>query len=98
MQLSEQEKDQLYSIISAIIGEDAAIHAARSRFTDDTVSVVEDMLVTNMNCNESMKLLVGENALRRTSSRQRLAETRPWYGLQSSEKWRAQRLRLSGDD
>lgn len=60
MQLSEQEKDQLYSIISAIIGEDAAIHAARSRFTDDTVSVVEDMLATNMNCNESMKLLVGE--------------------------------------
>lgn len=60
MQLSEQEKDQLYSIISAIIGEDAAIHAARSRFTGDTVSVVEDMLATNMNCNESMKLLVGE--------------------------------------
>lgn len=60
MQLTEQEKDQLYSIISAIIGEDAAILAARSRFTDQTVSVVEDMLTTNMNCNESMKLLVSE--------------------------------------
>lgn len=60
MQLTEQEKDQLYSIISAFIGEDIAILAARSRFTEQTVAVVEDMVTTNMNCNESMKSLVSE--------------------------------------
>lgn len=58
MQLTEQEK--LYSIIAAFIGEDSAILAARPRFTEQTVSVVEEMLATNINCNESMKLLVSE--------------------------------------
>lgn len=60
MQLTEQEKDQLYSIISAFIGGDSAILAARSRFTEQTVAAVEDMVTTNMNCNESMKSLVSE--------------------------------------
>lgn len=60
MQLTEQEKDQLYSIIAAFIGEGSAILAARPRFTEQTVSVVEEMLATNMNCNASMKSLVSE--------------------------------------
>lgn len=59
MQLSEQEKEQLYSLILAFIGEDAAISQAKLRFTEHTVEVVEEMISSNLNCNDAMKSLAG---------------------------------------
>ena len=60
MQLNEQEKDQLLSIINTLIGEDTAITNARARFNESTVALVEDMIGTNLTCNESIKSLVSD--------------------------------------
>lgn len=57
MRLSEQEQEQLHLLIVAFIGEDAAISQARPRFTEQTVAVVEDMIASNLTCNEAMESL-----------------------------------------
>ena len=60
MQLNEQEKDQLLSIINALIGEDLAITNARVRFNESSAVVVEEMIEINLTCNESIKSLVDD--------------------------------------
>lgn len=60
MQLNEQEKEKLHSLITAFIGEDAAISAAKSGFTEETVSVVEQLITANLNCNDAMQSLVSD--------------------------------------
>lgn len=49
-------------LIVAFIGEDAAISQARPRFTEQTVSVVEEMISSNRSCNEAMKSLSADLA------------------------------------
>ncbi len=58
--LSTSEKNYLYEVISALIGEDHSIKAYRGSFNESTVSVVEDMVAANSQCNANMKELVTE--------------------------------------
>ena len=60
MQLSEQEKDQLYDVIVNFMGESEVIATAKPRFNEKTVAVVEDMITQNIKCNDSIKQLVGD--------------------------------------
>lgn len=56
--LTSSEKDYLYQIIAGLIGEDTSIKAYRSQFNENTISVVEEMVAANSQCNASMKDLV----------------------------------------
>ena len=56
--LSHNEKEQLYEIIAAVIGEDQSIKAYKHGFNDNTVLVVEDMIEANRLCNKNMQELV----------------------------------------
>lgn len=56
--LSREEKEYLYQIISAVIGEDASIKAYAISFNENTVLVVEEMVEENFRCNANMKQLV----------------------------------------
>ena len=56
--LSHNEKEYLYEIIIAVIGEDRAIKAYKSGFNEKTVSIVEEMIEANSICNKNMKELV----------------------------------------
>lgn len=56
--LTSSEKEALYRLIVAVIGEDLSIKSRKQLFNLRTVDVVEDMIVANENCNESMKKLV----------------------------------------
>lgn len=66
--LTAQEQNDLYALISAIIGDDPSIRNYKSSFNDQTIDVVEDMIQANIHCNKSMKdllsgLLSGGRAL-----------------------------------
>ena len=56
--LSSEEKEYLYQIISAIIGEDFSIKSYVLYFNDETVVVVEKMAEENFKCNANMKELI----------------------------------------
>ncbi len=56
--LSVSEKEYLYEIISAVIGEDSTIKKCRYSFNDSTVEVVEKMIDANSKCNAAMKELL----------------------------------------
>lgn len=56
--LTHNEKERLYEIIAAVIGDDPAIKSYRNGFNENTVSVVEDMIVANRNCNANMRELL----------------------------------------
>jgi hypothetical protein len=55
--LSSSQKDYLYQIIVAAIGEDISIKSYKSKFNEETVSVVEKMIAGNRQCNTAMKEL-----------------------------------------
>lgn len=56
--LTSTEKDFLYEIISAVIGEDSSIKAYKIGFNESTISIVEDMVEANFQCNANMKELI----------------------------------------
>lgn len=56
--LNHEEKDYLYDIISSIIGEDNSIKAYRPSFNESTISVVEEMVEANFQCNANMQELI----------------------------------------
>ncbi len=56
--LTLEEKNFLYEIISFVIGEDTSIKNRKMQFNDQTVTVVEEMIITNKNCNSNMLDLV----------------------------------------
>lgn len=56
--LTTAEKNDLYAIIVASLGEDAAIRANTGGFNELTVEVVEQALTEQAKCNQSMKQLV----------------------------------------
>jgi hypothetical protein len=58
--LSNAEKDKLYEIISAILGEDYSIKAYKSGFNESTIGVVEKMVEANFQCNANMRELITE--------------------------------------
>lgn len=60
--LTEEEKQTLYKVIAAAIGEDAYRKTYVPRFNDATVSVVEEMLSANAICNKHMRELVADLA------------------------------------
>lgn len=60
MQLSNEEKDHLHTVIVAFVGDDPSLHAVKPAFNENTVTAVEEMISQNLKCNESMKLLVAE--------------------------------------
>jgi len=53
--LTEKEKNNLYILISSILGKDIGIKSYKMRFNDRTVKVVEDMIRTNIHCNNAVK-------------------------------------------
>ena len=58
--LSTSEKNYLYDVIAALIGDDHSVKAYRGNFNENTISVVEDMIAANAQCNANMKELVSE--------------------------------------
>ncbi len=56
--LSNEEKDYLYDIISAVIGEDHSIKVYKIGFNETTIDVVEKMVEQNFQCNSNMKELI----------------------------------------
>ncbi len=56
--LSHNEKEYLYEIIAAIIGENHSIKIYKNGFNENTVSVIEEMIETNSKCNSNMRDLV----------------------------------------
>lgn len=58
--LSTPEKDNLYQIIRATIGDDISIKQVKNSFNESTVSIVEDMIKANATCNRNMKELLVE--------------------------------------
>ena len=58
--LKTNEKDRLYDLITAMIGEDSSIKAYKSGFNEKTVAVVEDMIDAGMKCNANMKKLISD--------------------------------------
>lgn len=58
--LKTNEKDRLYDLITAMIGEDSSIKAYKSSFNEDTIAVVEDMIDASVKCNANMKKLISD--------------------------------------
>jgi len=56
--LTPAEKEMLYKLIATVMGDDLSIKSRMSRFNLRIVDVVEEMIVANENCNESIKKLV----------------------------------------
>lgn len=56
--LTSGEKDALYKIISAVMGDDPSIRTRKAQFNLRTVAVVEDMVAANESCNSNMKELI----------------------------------------
>jgi len=53
--LTEKEKNNLYILITSILGKDNGIKSYKMKFNDRTVEVVEDMVRTNIHCNNAVK-------------------------------------------
>lgn len=60
--LTITEKENLYTLITTIIGEDDTLKASRHSFNGNTVDIVEDMLSTDSKCNANMKNLLTDLA------------------------------------
>lgn len=58
--LSNKEKDDLYTVITAVLGEDYTIKQYVSQFNERTVAVIEDAINASVKCNSNMKSLVIE--------------------------------------
>ncbi|PCM45858.1 hypothetical protein [Marinobacter sp. ANT_B65] len=56
--LSKSERENLYDLIVAIIGEDATVRLYKNSFNERTLDVVEDMLSADSKCNANMKKLI----------------------------------------
>jgi len=56
--LTTTEKEYLYEIISAVIGNDQSIRQYRHGFNERTVEIVEEMIVASARCNAGMKQLL----------------------------------------
>lgn len=56
--LNPEEKQYLYDIISAVIGEDHSIKVYQPGFNERTIEIVEDMVEQNFQCNANMKELI----------------------------------------
>lgn len=61
--LEMDEKEYLYEIIAAVIGEDAVIKQYKNSFNEKTVEVVETMIDVSLSCNEGMKQLLANLVL-----------------------------------
>lgn len=57
-QLTQKEKNGLYTIIVNVIGEDASIAQRKPYFNEQTIHIVQDMIEGNKDCNKIMKELV----------------------------------------
>lgn len=58
--LSDSEKEFLYEIIAAMIGNDESIKAQTKYFNEETISVVESMVAASDECNANMKKFITE--------------------------------------
>lgn len=58
--LSADEQDQLYVLITSIIGEDQTIKSHKPIFNETTVDVVEEMVEASIQCNTNMRKLITE--------------------------------------
>lgn len=56
--LTVKEKESLYFLIVAIIGEDPSIKIRKTDFNEQTVTVVENMIDADRGCNKAMKELL----------------------------------------
>ncbi len=56
--LTEKEKNNLYILISSILGEDVDIKSYKMTFNERTIEIVEDMIRANIHCNNAMKNLL----------------------------------------
>lgn len=58
--MTPEEKQQLFEIITLVIGHDPSISALKTDFNEDTIQVVELMLADLANCNSAFKdILLG---------------------------------------
>lgn len=58
--LTMSEKENLYNLIVAIIGEDTTIKIYKYSFTENTVDIVEEMLSADSKCNANMSKLISD--------------------------------------
>jgi hypothetical protein len=58
--LQNHEKDRLYTIITAVLGEDNSIKAYKNGFNSHTVEIVEEMINANTKCNANLKRLLSD--------------------------------------
>lgn len=58
--LSVAEQENLYVVIEAVLGSDAALRDAKRYYNEQTVEIVEQMVEANATCNANMKELVTE--------------------------------------
>ncbi|KPQ30626.1 MAG: hypothetical protein HLUCCX14_00730 [Marinobacter excellens HL-55] len=56
--LTTSEKDALYILIAATLGDDLSIRSRKSQFNNRTFDVVEDMIIANMDCNANLRELI----------------------------------------
>lgn len=56
--LTTAEKENLYDLLVAIIGEDNTIKVYKHSFNETTVAIVEDMLAADSKCNANMRKLI----------------------------------------
>lgn len=56
--LTNREKDDLYTIIASVLGDDHTIRQYKSQFNDRTVGIVEDAVNASVKCNSNMKEFV----------------------------------------
>src|SRR5690606_29826629 len=56
--LTTSEKDALYILIAATLGDDPSIRSRKSQFKNRTGGVVEDMITANVDCNATMRELI----------------------------------------
>lgn len=58
--LSVQEKEDLYAVIVATFGEDAAFRIRKMHFNEQTSQIVEQAIQEEAKCNASMQELLGD--------------------------------------
>ena len=56
--LSITDQNNLYVVITAYIGEDESIKSWKNAFNEQTITVVEEMISANTQCNAAMKDLI----------------------------------------
>lgn len=66
--LTEQQKEDLYTVLTRVLGPDLAFESAKKDFNEQTVDAVEQAIDANIKCNRNMKelltgLMQGSSAL-----------------------------------